>query len=57
MIKVTRTVTLDGTNKTDYDAIVKHLTETNSEAQGWELRKEPLINRVTAIKKEELTQI
>ena len=55
MIKVTRTVTLDGTNKTDYDAIVKHLTETNSEAQGWELRKEPLINRVTAIKKEELT--
>lgn len=57
MIKVTRTITLDGQSKSEYEAIVQHLTETNSEAQGWKLLKEPLINRVTAVKQEELTSL
>lgn len=57
MIKITRTITLDGQNKSEYDSIVQHLTDTNSEAQGWKLVKEPLINRVTAVKQEEISSI
>lgn len=57
MIKVTRTITLDGQSKAEYDQIIHHLESTNSESQGWTLRKEPLINRVTAIKTEELPAI
>lgn len=57
MIKILRTITLDGQNPTEYNAILKHLTDTNSELQGWKLHKEPLINRVTATKLEELQQL
>lgn len=57
MIKVTRTVVLDGASKTEYDKIVAHLEATVSEEQGWKLYKEPLINKVTATKTEELQEL
>ena len=57
MIKITRTITLDGSSAEDYQKIILHLSETNSEEQGWYILKEPLVNRVTAIKKEEIDSI
>lgn len=57
MIKVTRTVVLDGTTKSDYEKIVAHLEATTPAHQGWEIIKEPLINKVTARKSEELETI
>lgn len=55
MIKVTRTVVLDGTSKSDYDKIVAHLEATAPAHQGWEIFKEPIVNKVTATKTEEVT--
>lgn len=57
MIKITRTITLDGKTAEDYKKIILHLSETNSEQQGWVIVKEPLVNRVTAVKKEEIESI
>lgn len=57
MIKISRTVILDGASKVEYDQIVAHLEATASEEQGWKLHKEPLINKVTATKTEELQEL
>lgn len=54
MIKVTRTVTLDGQNQDEYNKIIVHFEQTNPESQGWKLLKEPILNRVTAVKTEEV---
>lgn len=55
MIKRTISVTLDGKSKADYEAIVAKLESENPQSQGWVLIKEPLVNRVTATKTEEVS--
>lgn len=57
MIKIRRTVVLDGSTKEDYDKIVAHLEETTPVNQGWDIHKEPLLNKVTATKYEEIQEI
>lgn len=57
MIKVTRTITLDGQTVEEYQKIITHLEQTNSEQQGWRLTKDPLMKRVTAYKQEEIQQL
>lgn len=54
MIKVVKTITLDGQSQQEYDKIIQHLLDTQAEQQGWTLHKEPLINKVTAVKQEEI---
>lgn len=49
-MNVTRTITIDGKTQAEYEQILSHLKAEAQKAQGWELIKEPLINRVTAIK-------
>lgn len=57
MIKITRTITLNGDTDKDYNQIVEHLINTKAEESGWSLVKEPLVNKVTAVKKEEINQL
>jgi hypothetical protein len=57
MIKITRTITLNGDTKEDYNQIIDHLINTKAEETGWTLIKEPLTNKVTAVKKEEINQL
>jgi len=57
MIKITRTITLNGDTDKDYNQIVEHLINTKAEESGWSLIKEPLVNKVTAVKKEEINQL
>lgn len=52
-MKITRTITIDGKTKAEYEQIVAHLEAEAQRAQGWTLHKEPLVNRVTAVKTEE----
>lgn len=57
MIKVTRTITLNGQTAEEYNNILQHFDLTNPEEQGWKLHKEPLIHKVTAVKTEELQSL
>lgn len=57
MIRITRTVRLDGHDREEYDQIIAHLEQTGSEQQGWTLHKEPLLHRVTATKTEEVESV
>ncbi len=54
MIKITHTKTFDGTSKAEYDQAVSRLEIEAQKVDGWTLIKEPLVNRVTAIKTEEV---
>lgn len=56
-IRVTRTLTFDGSTKGQYDKIVAHLETLKESFPGWQLIKEPLVNRVTAVKTEEVEQL
>lgn len=54
-MKITRTITFDGKNNEDYHSILSKLQDENAEGNGWHLTKDPLLNRVTAHKVEEVT--
>lgn len=51
-MKITRTITIDGKSKAEYEQIVTHLETEAQRIDGWQLIKEPLVNRVTAVKTE-----
>lgn len=53
-MKITRTITIDGKTKDEYEKIVAYLEVEAQRIQGWTLHKEPLVNRVTAVKSEEV---
>lgn len=55
MIKRKTTVTLDGTAKSDYESICAILEAEAPESQGWYLDHDPLLNRVTATKTDDVT--
>lgn len=57
MIKVTHTVSIDGANKEDYENIKHHLEELKTVFPGWTLVPEPLVNRMTAVKTEEVKNL
>lgn len=48
---------VDGHDNQEYQEIITHLEQTNSESFGWTLTKDPLLNRVTAHKVEEVTNL
>ena len=54
MIKVTHTKTFDGSNKAEYEQALNRLELEAQKVEGWQLIKEPLVNRVTAVKVEEV---
>lgn len=56
-MKVTRTITIDGKTKAEYEQIVAHLEELQQHFLGWTLHKEPLMNRVTAVRTEEVDSL
>lgn len=56
-MKITRTITIDGKSKAEYQAIVEKMEAEQSKIQGWSLVKEPIVNRVTAIKTEEVDSL
>lgn len=56
-MKLTRTITIDGKTKEEYEQIVAHLETEAQRTQGWTLHKEPLLNRVTATKIEDVDQL
>lgn len=51
-MKITRTITIDGKTKAEYEQIVAYLEAESQRVEGWTLHKEPLVNRVTAVKTE-----
>lgn len=56
-MKVVRTITIDGKSNEEYAQIIAHLEELKQHFPGWELIKEPLVNRVTAVKTEEVQSL
>lgn len=56
-MKITRTITIDGKTKAEYEQIVAHLETEAQRIDGWTLIKEPLVNRVTAVKTEEVNSL
>lgn len=56
-MKLTRTIAIDGNNKDEYQKIVAHLESLQANFPEWTLHKEPLVNRVTAIKTEEVDSL
>lgn len=57
MIKITRTVTIDGKSKEEYEQIKLHLEQLKEFFPEWNLYPEPLVNRMTAVKIEEVTTL
>jgi hypothetical protein len=53
-MKVTRTITIDGDTNQEYVTIVAHMETLHTEHPEWELIKDPLANRVTAVKVEDV---
>lgn len=56
-MKITRTITIDGKTNEQYEQIVAHLETEAQRIDGWQLIKEPLVNRVTAIKTEHVESL
>ena len=56
-MKITRTITIDGKTKAEYEQIVAHLETEAQRIDGWSLVKEPLVNRVTAVKVVEVAEL
>ena len=52
-MKVTRTVTIDGSNRAEFDQIKAHLEALQAQFPGWTLIPEPLVNRMTATRSDE----
>lgn len=52
-MKVTRTVTIDGASKAEYESIKAHLEALAQKFPGWTLIPEPLVNRMTATRMDE----
>jgi hypothetical protein len=56
-MKITRTITIDGKTKEEYEQIKTHLESLTQSFPGWNLHYEPLVNRITAIKVEEVDSL
>ena len=52
-MKVTRTVTIDGSNRAEFDQIKAHLEALQAEFPGWAITYDPLLNRATAVRTDE----
>lgn len=50
MITITTTLTLDGQTPAEYQKIVEYFNTYGHEQAGYTLIKEPLINKITAVR-------
>jgi hypothetical protein len=56
-MKITRTITIDGDTNQEYVAIATHMDNLQATYPEWQLVKEPLLNRVTAVKVEDVESL
>lgn len=56
-MKITRTITIDGKSNAEYEQIKSHLEQLQQKFPGWALYPEPLVNRMTAVKTEEVQSL
>lgn len=56
-MRITRTITIDGDTPEQYAQIVAHMDNLHTEHPEWELVKNPLANRVTAVKTEDVDSL
>lgn len=53
-MKITRTITIDGKTPAEYQQIKEHLEALHQQFPEWNLIPEPVVNRMTAVKVEEV---
>lgn len=56
-MQVTKTITIDGKTREEYESILSHLEAEAQKTPGWTLHKDPLANRVTAVKSESVESL
>lgn len=56
-MKITVTVVIDGKTNAEYEQIKARLEAEKAESPGWTLHPEPLANRMTAVKTEEVQSL
>lgn len=56
-MKITRTITIDGKTNAEYEQIKAHLESLHDNHPEWNLIPEPLVNRMTAVKTEEVQSL
>lgn len=56
-MRITRTITIDGDTNQEYADIKTHLEALHDQHPEWVLIPEPLVNRVTAVKVEEVADL
>lgn len=56
-MKVTRSISIDGKDVSEYEQGLAKLEAEQTRFDGWTLHKEPLIHRVTAVKVEEVDSL
>lgn len=56
-MKLTRTIVIDGKDKSEYEQIKAHLEKLKDQFPEWVLLPEPLVNRMTATKVEEVENL
>lgn len=56
-MKITRTITIDGKSNAEYEKIKTHLEGLQQHFPGWQLIPEPLVNRMTAVKVEDVESL
>lgn len=53
-MKVTRTITIDGTTDAEYAAIKAHLEALKAQFPNWTITYDPVLKRATAVKSEDV---
>lgn len=56
-MKIVRTIIIDGKSRDEYEQIKAHLEALQANFPGWTLIPEPLMNRMTATKTEEVASL
>jgi hypothetical protein len=56
-MKVTRTITIDGDNPTEFEQIKAHLESLREKFPGWEIIYNPLVNRATAVRTDDVEKL
>lgn len=56
-MKVTRTITIDGSTDAEYAAIKSHLENLKAQFPNWSITYDLLLKRATAVKTEEVQEL
>jgi antibiotic biosynthesis monooxygenase (ABM) superfamily enzyme len=56
-MKVTKTITIDGSTDAEFQAIKAHLEALRAQFPGWVITYDPILKRATAVRSDDVTTL